>query len=156
VYICVHASIFSWLVYTFDWLWSFCLVKFITYLHPYDPVCHDTTRHDITTTLQNGMWFFITLGFLVFFFLEQHIIQQMVWFQNSISKCLHHHIFFNMFFYRISMIHCVQILLHSNLGPIIWFIIQQVVITFWLSSLIFFTTFWTWFRLSYPSIGVIL
>jgi hypothetical protein len=47
---------------------------------------------------------------------EQLIEQQMVWFQNSISKRLHHHTFFSMFFDGISKAHCAQILFCHGWG----------------------------------------
>jgi hypothetical protein len=54
---------------------------------------------------------------------EQFIRQQMVHFQDSISECLHHHTFYNMFFDKIFEAHYVQILSCSNLGMSVWFII---------------------------------
>jgi len=48
VYIYVRASFFGWLVSTFDWFKSFCLIEFIMDLHLYNIVCHDTTPHDTT------------------------------------------------------------------------------------------------------------
>jgi hypothetical protein len=42
LYIYVRASLFGWLVSIFDWFQS-------VYLHPYNTLCHDTTRHNIYT-----------------------------------------------------------------------------------------------------------
>jgi hypothetical protein len=47
---------------------------------------------------------------------EQLIRQQMVQFQNSILKHLHHHTFSNMFFDMIFEAYCAQILSCSGLG----------------------------------------
>jgi len=47
---------------------------------------------------------------------EQFIGQQMVHFQDSISKCLHHHTLSNMLFNKIFETHCVQILSCFGLG----------------------------------------
>jgi hypothetical protein len=47
---------------------------------------------------------------------EKFIMQQMVWLQDSISECLHHHTLFNMLFDRISEAHCAWILSCYSLG----------------------------------------
>jgi hypothetical protein len=70
---------------------------------------------------------------------EQLINQQMVWLQYFISKLLHHHTFSNMLFDEIFEAHCVQTLSCFDLGANTWFIIRPIFITFWLSSLVFFT-----------------
>jgi len=76
----------------------------------------------------------------------------MIWFQNSISKHLHHHTFFNMFFNEISKAHCIRILSCFNSKVGIWFIARLIFPTFQLSSLVFSTTFHMWFGLPHFSI----
>ncbi len=72
---------------------------------------------------------------------EQLIRQQMVWLQNFISKCLHHHTLFSIFFDRIYEPYCVQILSCFGLGVNAWLIIRTTFPTFWLSSSSFSTMF---------------
>jgi len=84
---------------------------------------------------------------------EQLIGQQMVQFQNSISKCLHHHNLSNMFFNKISKAHYAQILSSFGLRVHVWLTIWLVFPTFQLSSLIYATTFWT--RLGLPHHSII-
>jgi len=61
---------------------------------------------------------------------EQFIGQQMVHLQDSISKRLHHHTFYNMLSNKIFEAHCVQILSCSSLGMNVWFIIWPIFPTF--------------------------
>jgi len=77
----------------------------------------------------------------------------MVWFQNSISKHMHHHIFLNMFFNEIFKAHYVRILSCSSSKIGVWFTTRLVFLTFQLSSLVFSTTFHTWFGLPHFSIA---
>jgi hypothetical protein len=79
----------------------------------------------------------------------------MVRFPNSISKHLHHHTLFNMFFNEISKAYCVRILSCFGSKVSIWFIAQLVFPTFQLSSPVFSTTFHTWFGLPHFSIASI-
>ncbi len=83
---------------------------------------------------------------------EQLIEQQVVQLHESISKCLHHHTFFSMFFNGMSEAHSVWIL--SRFGPKVnvWLTTQQVFPTFQLPSLIFSTTLRTWLGLPHPFI----
>ncbi len=76
----------------------------------------------------------------------------MVRFQNSISEHLHHHTLFSMLFDRIFEAHCAQIL--SCFGPRagVWLTIWPIFLGFWLTSLVFSTMFWIWFKLPHSSI----
>jgi hypothetical protein len=76
----------------------------------------------------------------------------MVQVQNSISKHLHHHTFFNILFNGTYETHHAQILSYSHPGAGIWLIVWPVFLAFWLSSLVFSKTFRTWLGLSHPSI----
>jgi hypothetical protein len=78
---------------------------------------------------------------------EQLIIQQMVHFQDSISKCLHHHTLFNMLFDEIFEVHCACMLSCFDLGVGAWFITWPIFSTFQLSSPIFSTMLWMWLKL---------
>jgi hypothetical protein len=53
---------------------------------------------------------------------EELIKQQMVHFQDSISKRLHHHTLSNLFFYKAFEAHCACILSCSNLGVGVWLV----------------------------------
>jgi len=105
------------------------------------------------TTLKGGLQFFTTPTCACLPPLKQFMMQQMVQFQDSIWKCLHHYTLSNMLSDMIYGTHCVWIL--SCSGPRVGvkrFTTWPTFPTFWLSSLFFFTTFWTWFGLSHPSI----
>jgi hypothetical protein len=69
---------------------------------------------------------------------EQLIRQQMVRLQNSISKCLHYHIFSDMLFNEIFEAYRTQIL--SCFGPRAgaWLIVKPIFLSFQLTFLIFF------------------
>jgi hypothetical protein len=86
---------------------------------------------------------------------EQFIEQQMVQFQESISKCLHHHTFSSMFSNARSKAHYAWILSCSNWKANVWLIIKQIFLGFWLTSLVFSTTLQIWFELPHPSIASI-
>ncbi len=76
----------------------------------------------------------------------------MVHLQDSISECLHHHTFINMFFDRILEAHCARILSCSSPWVGICFIVWLIFPTFWLSSPISSILFQTWLRLPHFSI----
>jgi hypothetical protein len=79
----------------------------------------------------------------------------MAQFQDSISECLHHHTFSNMFLDETFEAYWTWILSCSNPRAGAYFTVRLVFWTFRLSSLNFFTTFWTfcmWFGLPHPSI----
>jgi hypothetical protein len=102
------------------------------------------------------MWSFTTPSSCVFFFpFEQFIGQQMIQFQNSISKCLHRHTLFNMFFNKTTRAHCARILSYFNPRAGIWFTCQLVFLTFQLFSLVFYTVFHTQLGLPHSSIASI-
>jgi hypothetical protein len=84
------------------------------------------------------MWFSTTLSSFILH-LNNSSGQQMVQLQDSISECLHHNTFSNMFFNKISKADCAWILSCFGLEVNAWFIIQLV-----LSSPIFSTSFHTW------------
>ncbi len=71
----------------------------------------------------------------------------MVHFQDSISKCLHHHTLFSMFFDEIFEAHHAQILSCFSLGACVWFIAQPIYPTLWLFSPIFSIVFQMWLGL---------
>jgi len=73
-------------------------------------------------------------------------------FQNSISKCLHHHTFFSMFFNGIFEAHHARVI--SCFGPkaSLWLTIWSIFPSFQLVSSIFSTTFWIRLGLPHPSI----
>ncbi len=75
----------------------------------------------------------------------------MIQLQDFISKCIHHHTLSNMLFDGIFEAHRAQILSCSNLGMDVWLITWLIFPTFWLSSLVFSTTFRTWLGLPHPS-----
>jgi hypothetical protein len=79
----------------------------------------------------------------------------MVQFQDSISKFLNHYTLFNMFFDETFEAHYAWIL--SCYGPRVsaWLTSQLIFLTFWLFSLIFYTTFCIQFTLPHPSIASI-
>ncbi len=76
----------------------------------------------------------------------------MVQLQDSISKCLHHHTLSSMLFDGTFEAHCVRNLSCSGLRAGVWFIVQLIFPTFWLSSLFFSIIFRMWFGLPRPSI----
>jgi hypothetical protein len=53
-YIYMHAFLFGWLISTFDWFLSFCLVKFTMDLHPYDTVRHDSCHAPMHGLMHDG------------------------------------------------------------------------------------------------------
>jgi hypothetical protein len=71
----------------------------------------------------------------------------MVHFQDSISKCLHHHTLFSMFFDEIFEAHHAQILSCFSFGACVWFIAQPIYPTLWLFSPIFSIVFQMWLGL---------
>jgi len=77
----------------------------------------------------------------------------MVQLHNSISKCLHHHTLFNMFFNEISEVHHAQILSCSSPRVGIWLTTQPIFSTFPLSSSKKFMAFHMWLGLPHPSIA---
>jgi len=76
----------------------------------------------------------------------------MVWFQDSILKCLHHHTLSNMLFDIIPKAHYAQNLSCSDLGAGVLLMVKLIFLTFQLSFPIFFTMFWTWFGLPHLTI----
>jgi hypothetical protein len=80
----------------------------------------------------------------------------MVRLQNSILKCLHHHIIFSMFFDIIFKAHYAQILSCYSFRANTWLIVWLVFQSFWLSSPILFTAFQTQLWLPHPSITTLL
>jgi len=84
---------------------------------------------------------------------EQLIRQQMVHFQNSISKRLHHHTFSNMFFDEIFEAHRACILSRFSFGVGTWLIVWLIFPIFRLFSPIFSIVLWMWFKLSHLSIA---
>jgi hypothetical protein len=74
----------------------------------------------------------------------------MVQFQDSISKCLHHHTLSSMFFYKTFEAHCAQILSCSSLGVGVWYIAQPIFPNFFYN-----TSYVTWttpsFNCKHPS-----
>jgi hypothetical protein len=84
---------------------------------------------------------------------EQFINQKMVRFQNSISKCWHHHTLSNMFFNEIFGVYHARILLCY--GPRVgdWLIIWPIFIGFWLASLVFSITLQIWLGLTHLAIA---
>jgi hypothetical protein len=77
----------------------------------------------------------------------------MVQFHDSISKCLHHHTLFSMFFNEIFEVHHAQILSCSNPRVGIWLTTQPIFLTFPLFSSKKFTAFHMWLGLPHPSIA---
>jgi len=102
------------------------------------------------------MWFLTTPCSHMFFLFEQFIRQQMVWFQNSISKHLHHHTFPSMFFDMIFKAHRAQILSCSSTRVGVWLTIQLIFLSFQPTSLVFSTVFQIWLGLPHLSIASIL
>jgi hypothetical protein len=91
---------------------------------------------------------------------EQFIGQQMIRFQNSILKCLHHHNFSSILFDKIFEAHCAWILSRAGLRVNAWLTTWLVFPAFRLSSLVFFhnAPYITWITPSlnfkYPSVCV--
>jgi hypothetical protein len=102
------------------------------------------------------MWFLPPFAHACLFSCKQFIEQQMVQFQNSILKCLHHHTLFIVFFDKTFEAHRVWILSCSGLGVNVWFTTQLVFPTFWLFFTILSTTFCMRFGLPHPLITCIL
>jgi hypothetical protein len=71
----------------------------------------------------------------------------MVHIQDSISKHLHHHTFFNMLSDEIFEVHHAQILSCFSLGVCAWFIAQLIFPTLWLFSPIFSIVLQMWLGL---------
>ncbi len=87
---------------------------------------------------------------------KQLVSQQMVQFQDSISKHLHHHTFSNMLFNKTFEAYHAQILSCCDLWVGVWLIIRPIFPTFQLPSLVFCTTFCKQLGLSHLSIASIL
>ncbi len=83
---------------------------------------------------------------------EQFIEQQMVWLQDSILECLHHHTLSNILSDMIFEAHCAQILSCSNLGAGVLFMARPIFLGFRLVSLIFSITLRIRLGLLHPSI----
>jgi hypothetical protein len=75
----------------------------------------------------------------------------MVWFQDSILECLHHHTFFNMLFDRISKANCVQILSCSSPRVGTKLTVQTSLPDLSIIFLVFFIAYQTWLGLPHPS-----
>jgi hypothetical protein len=86
---------------------------------------------------------------------EQFIKQQMISFQNFISKHLHHHTFSSMHTDKVFKSHFVQILSCFSLRTSAWFIIWPNFLAFQLFSLVFFTMFRTQLGLPHNAIASI-
>jgi len=84
---------------------------------------------------------------------EKFIMQQMVWLQDSISECLHHHTLFNMLFDRISEAHCAWILSCYSLGAGTMLTVQTSLLNLLIIFPNFFTTHQMWLGLPHPSIA---
>jgi hypothetical protein len=84
---------------------------------------------------------------------EQFIMHQMIHFQHSILKRLHHHTFFSMLFDKISKAHYARILSCSCLGANTWFTTWVVFLAFWLFSPIFSMALHMRLGLPHPSIA---
>ncbi len=91
-----------------------------------------------------------------FFSFEQLIGQQMIRLQNSISKCLHYHIFSSVLSNGISEAHHAWILSCFGLGVGAWVTIKPIFLGFWLASLVFFVMFRIQLEMPHPLIVSIL
>jgi hypothetical protein len=125
--------------------------------HPFleDLICVDNNTFLFQQHFKAACDLLSPLTHACFLSFEQLIMQQMVQLQNSISECLHHHFFFNMFFKKIFEAHCAWISSCSNLGVGTWFITWLVFPTFQLSFPIFSITLCTRLGLPHPSIACI-